>query len=496
MSRLGRQAVGAAEVDLPGPRQEWQSVRDLTGKRSGLVKQGRNFRNAGRRRSFSPALLGVVAVMTLLPGPATGQEDLSGAELDRALAEAMRKPPPPLADWSDPVDPLAEALAREGRWSDAAAFYGRYPPGSREAALALLRLSELTEWESDDFDDLPVLRESLAILAGLGEPDDPDLVYASQAYSAALRQSGLDTDAIIESYRAVLGPDHPLTAQALQAESRWAGFDDAGLERVEQSEADCRSTAAEVLELQLEALEIARRTLAPDDYDLILPLWSAADAQTHAGASAEAAHLFGEAARISALYEDPLSSTYLLTELASVTATLAHWNDALVASSQAVQMLDEAVAQGQLTEELHASLIYRVYRALGDAERGNDNAAAANSAYAAAAVESPLVDCFQPRHDGGPRYVWVCRGVSQWTLCDAPSLLEEVRFLEDRAQLLASGMRRSREATRLSWFASEAVVSDTRERHAIERRGQSDFSRYSDIHRTFVSTAWRAAVGP
>jgi hypothetical protein len=164
--------------------------------------------------------------MTLLPGPATGQEDLSGAELDRALAEAMRKPPPPLADWSDPVDPLAEALAREGRWSDAAAFYGRYPPGSREAALALLRLSELTEWESDDFDDLPVLRESLAILAGLGEPDDPDLVYASQAYSAALRQSGLDTDAIIESYRAVLGPDHPLTAQALQAEP--AGLHPAG----------------------------------------------------------------------------------------------------------------------------------------------------------------------------------------------------------------------------------------------------------------------------
>ncbi len=417
------------------------------------------------------------------------------AALDAAFAEAMTRPPPDIGDWMEPVDPLAEALAKAGRWEDARAFYGRYPPGTRASAMALVKLSELTEWADDDFDDLPVLREAFATLLHL-DPDDRNLFYVIRRFSGALRRSGLGSLATIKTYRDILGADHPLLIRVLEGEALSAGLDQSGMQRIDGTPEGCRASNDLRVALYEEALGIARRIMEPDDLNLTYSLSFLASAKTTQGASDEAVALYEEAREIAALYVAPIYSIDILSELGEAQARLKQWPEAQSAFLEGLEMLAEAETEGALTADNKLSMAYRLNRGLGNALHRTGRLAEASLAYASAMPGLPIVVCFERDPAGGPTYAWGCRGFHEIAACNEPTILDDVQFLEDRATVLASAAGRPAAATRLAWFASHAVVSDTRDRYTLEPRGRSDYQRLSHTHRTFVSTAWSAAARP
>lgn len=410
------------------------------------------------------------------------------AALDAAFAEAMIRPPPDIGYWLEPADPLAEALAQAGRWEDARAFYGRYPAGSKQAALALLILSGLLEYSGEEFDDVSALRTAMTILVARKDTEDNLLAHVALAFTNHLRGANFQTEQIVAELETLLGPRHQLIANFLRQQSAWVGLNELGTLRIEQTSEDCRRTAAEALELNRNAFEIEQGLHPADSFELVLATAILAEAFMQAGdlETAEAHYL--EASRIAALYVAPVETVEVLTDLGAVRLRRQLWTDALLNFDDGLAMLAEAEASGELTEFRRDVIRYRLNRGRGDAAFQLADYAAAVSGYGRALPGSPIVDCFAGRSDS-PGYDWTCGYLWSGDVCDAQSIMDEAAFLDAHAQaLMETG--RSAHATRLAWFASLAVIEHTRNRYTLDPRGRSEFGRRQNTHRTFVSAAW------
>lgn len=410
------------------------------------------------------------------------------AALDAAFAEAMTRPPPDIKDWLEPADPLAEALAQAGRWEDARAFYERYPAGSKQAALALLLLSGLMEVSGEEFDDVTALRTAMSILAARKDTEDNLLAHVALAFTSHLRGSRFQTEQIVAELETLLGPRHQLIADFLRQQSAWVGLNERGTLRTEQTSEDCLRTAAEVLELNRNAFDIEQSLHAADSFELVMSTASLAEAYRQAGDLETAEAHFLEASRIAALYVAPVETVEVLANLGAVRLLRQRWSDALLDFDNGLGMFPEAEASGELTEFRRDDISYRLNRGRGDAAFQLADYAAAAAGYGRALPGSPIVDCFAGRPDS-PGYDWTCGHLWSGDVCDAQSIMDETAFLEAHAKALtATG--RSAHATRLAWFASQAVIEHTRNRYTLDPRGRSEFGRRQNTHRTFVSAAW------
>jgi len=427
---------------------------------------------------------------------ASGDPSEASAMLDDLFTEAMAQPPPTLANpfvienmGYRGEQPLPVALAAAGRWDDVRAFYARYPPDTLQFAYGLLEASSIMQQTGDEFDDVDAHEQALAILVRLSADDD--LHFASLGYQMALRRSGLTHTEIIQRYRTLFGDDHRLVATAMEEETDWVGLNQRGTLRIEETPQDCARTASLVLELNRDALSIWRRHYPPDDPDLLSKIAFAADAHDRGGALAEAAALYEEAARIDLLYDLSLS-TKVQDRLASVRIRLGEWEAARDAVEEGFALLDIGVEAGSITDWNRDFYDQSLSRQAGQVQEHFGLFEEAASFYRAALPGSPLADCFTPLENGVAGYAWACRGKVEPTVCEPATILDEASSLADLATLLATRVDRPDAGTRLAWFASFAVVEDTRERYAFDFQAKKDFGRFPKVHQTFITAAWAA----
>lgn len=415
----------------------------------------------------------------------------SPATLDRAFARAMAAPPASLEhlrDIRDPAHPVADALAEGGRWTEARAIYSRYPAGSEEGALELLKQASLHEGSGEEFDDVAALREALTILVGQREQEDEGLSHVALLFASHLRGNGIEAAQIVAELEAVLGPDHAISADFMREQTAWLGLNALGTERIEETSADCRQTVSDAVELTRQALAIDQQNYPADSYELLFPTIYLAGAYMDAGELGLAESHYVEAARISLLYGEHLESLHVIADLGSVRLRMQMWTEALGTFEDGLALLREAGVDALLTESNRNHYSYSFNRGIGDAAVQLGDYATAASAYGRATPGSPIVDCFSARTaDNG--YDWTCQGQYSTDFCNTSSVLDEAVFLDAHARALtATG--RSPKAARLAWFASVAVTEHTRRRYTLDPRGRSEFGRYQHTHRTFVDAAW------